>query len=137
MAKWINFHVTGGFDNSGAVPAEDGDNLLLADSIISVAVAANSAGDAMSATIKTNGPAAADTCTVLFSLDAAATDPGAASAKPASANYINKVKAAITKAITANPGGVKSTVVLPQDVADVNAKYDSSKKVYFKSFKVA
>ena len=137
MAKWINFHVTGGQDNSGAVPAEDGDNLLLADSIISVAVAENGAGDAMSATILTNGPAAADTCTVLFSLDAEATDPGAASAKPASAGYVNKVKAAIIRAITANPGGVKSTVSLPQDVEDANAKYDPTKKVYFKSFKVA
>jgi len=133
MAKWINFHVTGGYDNAGAVPAEDGDNLLLADSILTVAVAANGAGDAMSATLTT----ATKTVTVLFSLDAAATDPGAASAKPASAGYINKVKLAITKAITANPGGVKSTVGLPQDVADVNASYDFSKTVYFKSFKIA
>ena len=133
MAKWINFHVTGGYDNSGAVPAEDGDNLLLADSILTVAVAANGAGDAMSATLTT----ATKTVTVLFSLDAAATDPGAASAKPASAGYINKVKLAITKAITANPGGVKSTVSLPQDSADNTAAYDFAKTVYFKSFKIA
>jgi hypothetical protein len=133
MAKWINFHVTGGYDNSGAVAAEDGDNLLLADSILTVAVAANGAGDAMSATLTT----ATKTVTVLFSLDAAATDPGAASAKPASAGYINKVKLAITKAITANPGGVKSTVSLPQDSADNTAAYDFAKTVYFKSFKIA
>ena len=133
MAKWINFHVTGGYDNSGAVPEEDGDNLLLADSILAIAVAANGAGDAMSATLTL----ASKTVTVLFSLDAEATDPGAASAKPASANYVNKVKAAIIKAITGNPGGVKSTVTLPQDVADPNAKYDPTKRVYFKSFKVA
>ena len=133
MAKWINFHVTGGFDNSGAVPAEDGDNLLLADSILTVAVAENGAGDAMSATLTT----ATKTVTVLFSLDAEATDPGAASAKPASAGYISKVKAAITRAITANPGGVKSTVSLPQDSADNNAAYDFAKTVYFKSFKIA
>lgn len=133
MAKWINFHVTGGFDNTGAVPAEDGDNLLLADSILAIAVAANGAGDAMSATLTL----ASKTVTVLFSLDAEATDPGAASAKPASAGYINKVKKAINRAITANPGGVKSSVVLPQDVADVNAAYDPSKRVYFKSFKIA
>ena len=110
MAKWINFHVTGGYDNTGAVPAEDGDNLLLADSILAIAVAANGAGDAMSATLTL----ASKTVTVLFSLDAEATDPGAA-----------------------NPGGVKSSVVLPQDVADVNAAYDASKRVYFKSFKIA
>lgn len=133
MAKWINFHVTGGYDNTGAVPAEDGDNLLLADSILAIAVAANGAGDAMSATLTL----ASKTVTVLFSLDAEATDPGAASAKPASAGYINKVKKAINRAITANPGGVKSSVVLPQDVADVNAAYDASKRVYFKSFKIA
>ena len=133
MAKWINFHVTGGFDNTGAVPAEDGDNLLWADSILAIAVAANGAGDAMSATLTL----ASKTVTVLFSLDAEATDPGAASAKPASAGYINKVKKAINRAITANPGGVKSSVVLPQDVADVNAAYDPSKRVYFKSFKIA
>ncbi len=133
MAKWINFHVTGGFDNSGAVPAEDGDNLLLADSILTVAVAANGAGDAMSATLTT----ATKTVTVLFSVDAEATDPGAASAKPTSTGYINKVKKAINRAITANPGGVKSSVTLPQDVTDVNAAYDPTKRVYFKSFKVA
>ena len=133
MAKWINFHVTGGYDNTGAVPAEDGDNLLLADSILAIAVADNGAGNAMSAVLTL----ASKTVTVLFSLDAEATDPGAASAKPASAGYINKVKKAINRAITANPGGVKSSVVLPQDVADVNAAYDPSKRVYFKSFKIA
>ena len=133
MAKWINFHVTGGRDNTGAVPAEDGDNLLLADSILTVAVAENAAGDAMSATLTT----ATKTCTVLFSLEAAVEDPGDAAAKPASAGYVNKVKKAINRAITANPGGVKSTVSLPQDVADPNAAYDPTKKVYFKSFKVA
>lgn len=133
MAKWINFHVTGGYDNTGAVPAEDGDNLLLADSILAIAVADNGAGNAMSAVLTL----ATKTVTVLFSLDAEATDPGAASAKPASAGYINKVKKAINRAITANPGGVKSSVVLPQDVADVNAAYDPSKRVYFKSFKIA
>ena len=131
MAKWINFHVTGGRDNSGAVPAEDGDNLLLADSILSIAVAENGAADGMSATLTM----ATKTCTVIFALDAGVTDP--ASSKPASAGYVNKVKAAIIRAITANPGGVKSTVSLPQDVADANAKYDPTKKVYFKSFKVA
>lgn len=133
MAKWINFHVTGGHNNSGAVPAEDGDNLLLADSILTVAVAENGAGDAMSATLTT----ATKTVTVLFSLDADATDPGVPSAKPASAGYVNKVKSAITRAITANPGGVKSTVTLPQDSADNNAAYDFAKTVYFKSFSVA
>ena len=56
---------------------------------------------------------------------------------PASAGYVNKVKAAIQRAITANPGGVKSTVSLPQDDADNNAAYDFAKTVYFRSFTVA
>jgi|TARA_B100000035_G_scaffold78908_1_gene65938 hypothetical protein len=132
MAKWINFHVIGGHDASGAVPAEDGDNLLLADSIISVSVAEVSSR--MTATIKTNGPAAADTCTVLVSTDSKATDPDTAT--PSAADYEVQLKEAINKAITGNPGGVKSTVVAPQD-ALAGAKYDPSKKVYFKSFKVA
>ena len=75
----------------GPVPAEDGDNLLLADSIISVSVAETASR--MTATIKTNGPAAADTCTVLVSTDAAATDPDTAT--PTAADYEVQLKEAI------------------------------------------
>ena len=39
-------------------------------------------------------------------------------------------------ACTANPGGVKSTVSLPQDTVP-KASYEQDKTVYFKSFKVA
>lgn len=76
MAKWINFPVVNGHDNSGAVPAEDGDNLLLADSILSIAVAEGAAGDAVSATLTLVD---SKTCTVLIGLNADASDPGAAS----------------------------------------------------------
>jgi len=133
MAKWINFPVVNGFDNTGAVPAEDGDNLLLADSIISVAVAENGAGDAVSGTLTLTGGL---TCTVLIGLNADASDPGDAAAKPSSTGYIGRFKKAINKAITANPGGVKSTVSLPQDTVP-QGSYDQDKTVYFKSFKVA
>lgn len=132
MAKWINFNVVGGHDAVGAVPAEDGDNLLLADSIISVSVAKTASR--MTATIKTNGPAAADTCTVLVSTDAAATDPDTAT--PTAADYEVQLKEAINRAITANPGGVKTNVLAPQDLV-AGSKYDPAKRVYFKSFKVA
>lgn len=133
MAKWINFPVVNGFDNSGAVPAENGDNLLLADSIISIAVAENGAGDAVSGTLTLVGGL---TCTVLIGLNADASDPGAAAAKPSSTGYIDRFKSAINRAITANPGGVKSTVSLPQDTVP-KASYEQDKTVYFKSFKVA
>ena len=130
MAKWINFPVTGGHDGTGAKPEQDGDNLLLADSIISVAVA--EASSIMTATLTLTGGL---TCTVLVSTDAAVTDPDTAT--PTAADYEEQFKKAINKAITANPGGVKSTVSLPQDTADPLAKYDFAKTVYFKSFSVA
>ena len=47
-----------------------------------------------------------------------------------------RVKEAINKAITANPGGVKSTAVLPQDSL-VNAAYAFGNTLYFKSFSIA
>ncbi len=130
MAKWINFHVVGGYNTSGAAPGEDGDNLLLADNIVSVSVAETA--NRMTATIKLDGTTAgADICTVLCSTDPAATDPN--TARIGAADYESQLKAAINKAITANPGGVKSTVGAPQD-AVAGAPYDASKKVYFKSF---
>ena len=134
MAKWINFHVTGGHDGSTAVPAEDGDNLLLADTVTSIAVSSPSPG-AVTAVLSLSTGGGPTTCTVLVGLNAGATNPGGAGSKP-SAGYIDKLKQAINKAITANPGGVKSTVSLPLD-QDNQAKYDFSKTVYFKSFKVA
>jgi hypothetical protein len=133
MAQWINFPVVGGHDGTGAVPAEDGDNLLLAESIVSVSVAETA--NRMTATLTLRAPTAAtDVCTVLCSTDAAATDPD--TARCDAAGYEAQLKAAINRAITANPGGVKSTVSLPLD-QDNQAKYDFSKTVYFKSFKIA
>ena len=48
----------------------------------------------------------------------------------------NKGAKAINDALTANPGGVKSTVSLPQDTVP-QGSYDQDKTVYFKSFVVA
>jgi hypothetical protein len=134
MAKWINFHVTGGHDNSGAASTEDGDNLLLADTVTSIAVTSPT-NDGMQAVLNLSTGGGPTTCTVLVGLNADASDPGVPGAKP-STSYIEKLKEAINRAITANPGGVKSTVSLPLD-QDNQAKYDFSKTVYFKSFKVA
>jgi hypothetical protein len=138
MANWINFNVVGGVtDGAGATPApeQDGDNLLLADSIISVA-AVVSGGGAIVATLDLAGPAGATAATVICSTSPlAATAPDAA--VPVSADYVNKVKATITRAMTANPGGVKSNCVLPQDTASATASYDPTLKVYWRSYSVA
>ena len=135
MAKWINFHVTGGHDGAAVAPLQDGDNLLLADSICAVQVTNAGGGAAMTAVLTlTNAAAGADVCTVLVGTNAAATDPGAA--VPTSAGYAVKVKEAINRALTANPGGVKSTCGLPQD-SDAQAEYSFANTVYFKSFVIS
>ena len=56
---------------------------------------------------------------------------------PASADYVNKVKGAIIRALTANPGGVKANCVLPQDQADPTASYDPTLKVFWRSFTIS
>ena len=139
MARFINFPVTGGFSNvanPASTPAVDGDNLLLAESIISVSV--NPAGQIgaggvrMLVTLQLNGIAGSSTCTLTVgtsaTLSPVANLPVVATAA--------RIKDAINKAITANPGGVKSTATLPQDSA-VNAAYAFGNTLYFKSFSVA
>ena len=137
MAKWINFPVTGGFNNANPPVADatvDGDNLLLADNIISVSVASTGAGATlqMQATLQLKGLATQDTCVIGIGSSATATYRANAPAVVTAA----RVKEAINKAITANPGGVKSTVSLPQDSA-VNAAYAFGNTLYFKSFVVS
>ena len=135
MAKWINFPVTNGFNDANP-PVEaagtNGDNLVLADSIVSVTVATTGTGATleMEATLKLDGPTGAQTLVIPVGTDATATYRANA---PSSAGYINKLKDAISRAITANPGGVKSTVSLPLDQAN-DAAYDFSKTVYIKGF---
>ena len=139
MANWINFNVVGGVtDGAGATPAPemDGDNLVLAESIINVSVPTPGPGSAIEAVLNLAGPAGATTCTLICSTSATATDAPDANV-PASADYVNKVKAAIIRSMTANPGGVKSNCILPQDQADNTAAYDPALKVYWRSFVVA
>ena len=137
MAKWINFPVTGGFNNAAPPVADatvDGDNLLLADNIISVSVATVGAGAAlqMQATLSLNGIAGVSQCVIGIGTSSTATYRANAPAVVTAA----RVKEAINKAITANPGGVKSTAVLPQDSA-VNAAYAFGNTLYFKSFVIS
>jgi|TARA_R100001463_G_C3479716_1_gene216819 hypothetical protein len=143
MAKWINFNVVGGVttgQGGTAAPQMDGDNLLLASSIVNVSVVETAAGapddGAVKATLNLSTGGGPTTATMLV-----ATAPGAGASPnnnvPVSANYVNKVKAAIQRAMTANPGGVKASATLPQDTASATASYDPALKVYWRSFTVA
>ena len=137
MAKWINFPVTGGFNNAAPPVADatvDGDNLLLAESIVSVAVGLTGAGATlqMQATLSLNGIAGVSQCVIGIGTSSTATYRANAPAVVTA----SRVKEAINKAITANPGGVKSTVSLPQDSA-INAPYSFGNTLYFKSFVVS
>ena len=135
MAKWINFNVVGGVsDGAGTLaPQLDGDNLLLADSIMSVGASIASPGGEMRVQLELID---GQTCTAICSTSPDAADAPDANV-PVSTDYVNKVKAAVNRAITANPGGVKSTCSLPQDTADATAAYDPALKVYWRSFVVA
>jgi len=137
MAKFINFPVVGGFNNAAPPVADatvDGDNLLLADSIVSVAVGTTGAGATlqMQATLSLNGIAGVSQCVIGIGTSSSATYRANAPAVVTAA----RVKEAINKAITANPGGVKSTAVLPQDSL-ANAAYAFGNTLYFKSFVIS
>ena len=140
MARFINFPVTGGFTNANppvATPSMDGDNLLLAESIVSVAVTTTQPGNAATArttvAIQLNGIAGSSLCTITVGSSSTLDQTGTAQPSVVTAA---RIKDAINKAITANPGGVKSTAVLPQDSA-VNAPYTFGNILYFKTFVVS
>jgi len=129
MAKWINIPVVGGVSTAAQAtsnkPEFDGDNLVLADDIVTVSAAQASGADVLTLTLKDGKKIEA----IVSTSSSAAPDANV----PTSTNYLNKIKAAANRAITANPGGVKSTVSLPQD-QDNQAKYAIGKTVYFRSF---
>ena len=133
MAKFINFNIVGGYNlATGAADASlDGDNLVAVDGILSVKAEAGSGGEYNVVLQLTGGLS----CRVTCSTDADAVAP--AGAIPTASNYLAFMKKAVNRAITANPGGVKASVILPQDSDDVNAKYDPALRVYWRSFVVA
>ena len=47
------------------------------------------------------------------------------------------MKKAVNRAITANPGGVKASVLLPLDSDDPNIKYDETLRVYWKDILIS
>tara|TARA_B100000614_G_scaffold254316_1_gene269532 strand:+ start:371 stop:1699 length:1329 start_codon:yes stop_codon:yes gene_type:complete len=132
MAKFINFKVVGGVTNGSGTqaPQQNGDNLILARSIINIDVE-TAADGTMQCLMKLNLPSGVITCNAICSTSQV--DPPSSSA-PTSPNYINKVKAAITRAIKSKPGATEVDCILPQDSENDFAPYDPDLQVYWRSF---
>lgn len=145
-ANFLNFPIINGFASGGsAKPELDGDNLISLDSILSVSVATTGvAGSEVTKITLQLSPTALtnDTCVVTVSESSDAVDPDGGAPYVGSDNaaghaaYNAKLRSAVMKAMTANPGGVKSTVVAPQSQVS-SAKWMSDKSVYFKDFVVS
>lgn len=133
MAKFINFNIVGGYNlATGAADASlDGDNLVAVDGILNVKAEAGTGGEYNVVLQLTGGLS----CRVTCSTDAAATAPAASI--PSASNYLALMKKAVNRAITANPGGVKASVILPLDSDDPNIKYDESLRVYWKDILIS
>ena len=135
MAKFINFKVTNGFALGPAAPAPelDGDNLVNVDNILTVKAVAGGPGPQpeYQVVLELTG---GNTVTVTASTDADAVAP----VNPSSGTgYLALMKRAVVRAMTANPGGVKAGVLLPQDTLDSQAGYDPALKVYWKDFEIS
>ena len=133
MAKFINFNIVGGYDVAGAAAdaSLDGDNLVLVDSILNVKAEAGLGGEYNVVLQLTGGLS----CRVTCSTDADAVAPSGA--VPTASNYLAFMKKAVNRAITANPGGIKASVILPLDSDDPNAKYDPALRVYWKDILIS
>jgi len=136
MAKFINFNIVGGYDVAGAAADSslDGDNLVAVDSIVNVKAEAGLGGE-YNVVLQLNGLAGATSCRVTCSTSAAAQAPGGD--VPTATNYLALMKKAVNRAITANPGGVKASVILPLDSDDPNIKYDETLRVYWKDILIS
>ena len=136
MAKFINFNIVGGYDQVAGAPDSslDGDNLVAVDSIVNVKAEAAGGGE-YNVVLQLNGLAGATSCTVTCGTTAEADDP--ASNIPTATDYLALMKKAVNRAITANPGGVKASVILPLDSDDPNLKYDETLRVYWKDIVIA
>lgn len=133
MAKFINFNIVGGYDLAAAAadPSLDGDNLVLVDSILNVKAEAGAGGEYNVVLQLTGGLS----CRVTCSTEAGAQPP--AGHIPTATTYLAQMKKAVNRAITANPGGVKASVILPIDSDDPNAKYDQTLRVYWKDILIS
>ena len=142
MAKFINFNIVGGIDiAAGAADSSlDGDNLVAVDSIVNVKAEAGTGGE-YNVVLQLDGLAGATSCRVTCGLSPEGTvpagDPQAPPNIPTASNYLALMKKAVNRAITANPGGVKASVILPLDSDDPNAKYDQALRVYWKDILIS
>ena len=136
MANFINFNIVGGYDLAAgaADPSLDGDNLVAVDSIVNVKAEAGAGGE-YNVVLQLNGIAGATSCRVTCATTADATAPAAS--VPTATNYLAFMKKAVNRAITANPGGIKASVILPLDSDDPNAKYDPALRVYWKDILIS
>ncbi len=144
MAKFINFNIVGGIaiapGPAAADASLDGDNLVAVDSIVNVKAEAGTGGE-YNVVLQLNGLAGATSCRVTCGLSPDGTvptgDPQSPANIPTASTYLAQMKKAVNRAITANPGGVKASVILPLDTDDANAKYDPALRVYWKDFLIS
>ena len=132
MAKFINFNIVGGYDlaTAGADSSLDGDNLVNVDNILNVKAEVGAGGEYNVVLQLTGGLS----CRVTCSTDADGVPP----VNPTvGADYLPLMKRAVNRAITANPGGVKASALLPQDSLDPNAHYDQALRVYWKDILIS
>lgn len=145
MAQFINFPVTGAFVGGGAAaPQMEGDNLIPIGKISSVTVA-TTAGGLSTISLRMDSSAGSTLITIEVSINSTVVTPtgnapfvGAANAAGWAA-YNARMKDAVIKAMCSNPGGVKSTVGVPQGGATEAAleNYVQGNSCFFKSFTVA
>jgi len=145
MAQFINFPVTGAFVGGGAAaPQMEGDNLVPIGKISSVTVA-TTAGGLSTISLRMDSSAGSTLITIEVSINSTVVTPtgnapfvGAANAAGWAA-YNSRMKDAVIRAMTSNPGGAKSTVGVPQGGATAAAlvTYVQANSCFFKSFTVA
>tara|TARA_Y100000004_G_scaffold974_1_gene1307 strand:- start:175 stop:588 length:414 start_codon:yes stop_codon:yes gene_type:complete len=137
MAKFINFNIVGGYDlvAAGPDPSLDGDNLVAVDSIVNVKAEAGAGGE-YNVVLQLDGLAGATSCRVTCGTGPLGTDAPGGNI-PTASTYLAQMKKAVNRAITANPGGVKASVILPIDSDDPNAKYDQALRVYWKDILIS
>jgi type 1 fimbria pilin len=136
MAKFINFNIVGGYNlaTAGADPSLDGDNLVNVDNVLNVKAETGAGGEFNVVLQLTGGLSCRVTCGTSAG---SATSPADVGNRPTATDYLALMKKAVNRAITANPGGVKASALLPLDSDDPNIKYDETLRVYWKDILVS
>ena len=127
MAKFINFKVESFWNQaeSECETGRDGDYLLNVDLIEEVR---GDIFDNFIELVTTTG----NKITLKYSLSADCSAPD--DNLPVTTNYNALIRQAVTRAMTSNPGGVKTNVIPPLDTDDPYAKYNETLRVYWRSY---